>query len=165
MTEAIPGAVTSLVDRHRPDDMCWCAVPYMWSGSPVTRSMGFMTDILPWIAPGLDHPDAGATNEHPAIPTVEQIQQSFAFAHQQQVPYVDGEFAQSAVENLRVEMQQAIDEAAERSAAGSSAPELSQSGFDTPSASTVQVSNLAVTHIFMGTPEQYLANINTSVLS
>ena len=107
--------------------------------------MGFMSDILPWIAPGLDHPDTAAPKESPAIPTVEQIQQSFASARQRQVPYIDSDFAQSAVENMRAEMQQAVDDVAERSSAGASASEVAQFGFDTPSAPIVQVSNLAMT--------------------
>lgn len=121
--------------------------------------MGFMSDILPWIAPGLDHPATAAPKERPAMPTVEQVQQSFAFARQRQVPHIDSDFAQSAVENLRAEMQQAVDDAAERSSAGASAPEVAQSGFDTPSAPTSQVSKLVAIHIFIGTPEQYFANI------
>ena len=145
MTEAVQGAAPSLIDLHRSDDKCWCAVPYMWSGSPVSHSMGFMSDILPWIAPGLDHPNTAASKENPAIPTVEQIQQSFASARQRQMPHIDSDFAQSAVENLRAEMQQAVDDAAERSSAGAGASEGAQSGFDTPSAPIVQVSNLVMT--------------------
>lgn len=165
MTKAVQGAASSLVDLHRPDDKCWCAVPYMWSGSPVSNSMGFISDTLPWIALGLDHPNTAASEESPAIPSVEQIQQSFASARQRQVPHIDSDFAQSAVENLRAEMQQAIDDAAERSSAGTSASEVAESGFDTPSAPTSQVSKLVVTHNLICTPKQYLTSINTSVLS
>ena len=89
------------------------AVPYMWSGGPLTGSLElpftYASDMLPWIAPGIDSHHAFTPKGRPPVPSKEDIRRSFEFARQQQPQEIDSNFGHAAVDALHAEMQKALD--------------------------------------------------------
>ncbi len=122
----------------------------MWSGGPLTGSLElpftYASDMLPWIAPGIDSHHANTPKGRTPVPSQEDIRQSFQFARQLQPQEVDTKFGRAAVDALRAEMQKATDLSAGMHESVGSAQEGRQSdlgiGFDSENA--VQVSTLAL---------------------
>jgi hypothetical protein len=127
-----------------------CAVPYMWSGGPLTGSLElpftYASDMLPWIALGIDSHHAFTPKGRPPVPSKEDIRQSFEFAQQQPPQEVDTQFGHAAVDALHAEMQKALDLSAGMRESVDTARRIGQSdlgiGFDSEHA--VQVRNLAL---------------------
>ncbi|KAL0027195.1 hypothetical protein WJX77_002236 [Trebouxia sp. C0004] len=98
--------------HHHTDHDLSNTVPYMWSGGPLTGSLElpftYASDMLPWIALGVDSHHANNPKSRPPVPSQEHIRQSFQFARQQQPQEVDTQFGHAAVDALHAEMQQAL---------------------------------------------------------
>ncbi|DBA71745.1 TPA: hypothetical protein ACH3X2_011017 [Trebouxia sp. C0005] len=124
--------------HHQTDHSLGNTVPYMWSGGPLTGSLELpfthASDMLPWIAPGIDSHHAFTPRGKPPVPSKEDIRQSFEFARQQQPQEVDAKFGLAAVDALHAEVQKALDRSAGMHESVDSAREGSQSdlgiGFD-----------------------------------
>ena len=121
----------------------------MWSGGPLTGSLElpftYASNMLPWIAPGIDSHHAFTPKGRPPVPSKEDIRQSFQFARQQQPQQVDTQFGHAAVDALHAEMQKALDVLAGMHESVDSAREggQSDSGIGFESEHAVQVRILA----------------------
>ena len=122
----------------------------MWSGGPLTGSLElpftYASDMLPWIAPGIDSHHANTPKGRPPVPSQKDIRQSFETARRQQPQEVDTQFGHAAVDALHAEMQKALDVSAGMHESVDSAQEgrQSDSGIGIDSEHAVQVSTLAL---------------------
>ncbi|KAL0030112.1 hypothetical protein WJX79_008475 [Trebouxia sp. C0005] len=154
--------------HHQTDHSLGNTVPYMWSGGPLTGSLELpfthASDMLPWIAPGIDSHHAFTPRGKPPVPSKEDIRQSFEFARQQQPQEVDAKFGLAAVDALHAEVQKALDRSAGMHESVDSAREGSQSdlgiGFDSEHA--VQDSDIDMQHGWFSTA-QYVSNSKAAV--
>ncbi|KAL0048243.1 hypothetical protein WJX82_010954 [Trebouxia sp. C0006] len=124
--------------HHQTDHSLGNTVPYMWSGGPLTGSLElpftYASDMLPWIALGIDSHHAFHPKGRPPVPSKEDIRQSFEFAQQQPPQEVDTQFGHAAVDALHAEMQKALDPSAGMRESVDTARRIGQSdlgiGFD-----------------------------------
>lgn len=125
----------------------------MWSGGPLTGSLElpftYASDMLPWIAPGIDSHHAFTPKGRPPVPSMEDIRQSFEFARQQQPQEVGSNFGHAAVDALHAEIQKALDVSAGMHESVDSASGGTQSdlgiGFDSEHAVQVRIRALMFT--------------------